>query len=163
MVVAGCFEHSKHIIQHAEWTHSFVGFIKRFSLIHDWKIFIVGCLRLTVSWNWQCFWDSNRWMLYVLHNRIERTFAFTAAGICTFWVANNKKFLFKLTTKILLYSWLAGLAFLMWHYLLKIPTQESKCKTPGKHLACWKRLAWWKRLDVLKAPDSVAFTAWIIM
>jgi len=73
-------------------------------------------------------------MLYFPHNRIERTFAFTAAGVWTFWLANRKKFLFmlttkilfRLTTKILLYSWMASFMFSLWHYLLKIPTQERK-------------------------------------
>jgi len=65
-------------------------------------------------------------MLYFPHNRIERTFAFTAAGVWTFWLANSKKFLFRLTAKILLYSWMASFMFSLWHYLLKIPTQERK-------------------------------------
>jgi len=50
-------------------------------------------------------------MLYFLHNRIESTFAFTAAGIWTFWLANSKKNLFRLTTKILLYYWMTSFIF----------------------------------------------------
>jgi len=64
-------------------------------------------------------------MVYFLHKKIETTFAFTAAGVCTFWPANSKIFLLRLTTKKLLYSWMAGFTFLLWHYLLIIPTQES--------------------------------------
>jgi len=97
-----------------------------------------------------------------LHNGIERTFAVTAAGVCTFWLANSKKFLFRFIKKMLLYSWMASFAFLLWHYLLKIPTQESKCMKSGKGLEYWKCLTPWKRLGLLKAPDSVAFTALII-
>jgi len=52
-------------------------------------------------------------MLYFLHNRIKRTFAVTASGVCTFWLANSKKSLFRLTTKILLYSWMASFTFLL--------------------------------------------------
>jgi len=104
------------------------------------------------------------WMLYILHNRIERTFTVTAAGVCTFWLANSKKSLFRLTTKILLYSWMASFTFLLWHYLLKISTQESKGIKSGEGLACWKRQTQWhsKRLiiaycqffKVFQRPDS---------
>jgi len=52
-------------------------------------------------------------MLFFLYNRVERIFAVTAAGACTFWLANSKKFLFRLTTKILLYSWMASFTFLL--------------------------------------------------
>ena len=121
------------------------GFIKTFQLNPCLKRLIARCLLLTVSWNWRCFWNSNNWMLSFLHNRIERTFAFTAAGVCILWLANSKKFLFRFITKMLLYSWMAGFTFLVWHYLLKIPAQESKCIKSGKGLACWKRLTPWKR------------------
>jgi len=47
-------------------------------------------------------------MLFFLHNRIERAFAATAAGVYTFWLVNGKKFLFRLTTKILLNAWMAS-------------------------------------------------------
>jgi len=50
-------------------------------------------------------------MLCFLHNRIKRIFAVTAAGVGTFWLANSKKILFRLTTKILLYSWMVVLCF----------------------------------------------------
>jgi len=43
-------------------------------------------------------------MLLFLHNRIERISAVTAAGVCTSLLANSKTFVFRLTTKILLYS-----------------------------------------------------------
>ena len=116
--------------------------------LNPWlKSLIVKCLWLTLSWNWRCFWDSNSWMLFFLHNRTERTFAFTAAGLCTFWLASSKKFLFGLTIKILLYSWMASFVFLLWRYLLKISTQESQCIKSGKGLACWKRLTPWKYLS----------------
>jgi len=36
---------------------------------------------MTVSWNWRRFWDSNSWMLFILDNGIERTFAVIAAGV----------------------------------------------------------------------------------
>jgi len=52
-------------------------------------------------------------MLHLLHNRIERTFAVTAAGVRTFWLANSKKFLFRLTTKTLLYSSMVSFVFAM--------------------------------------------------
>jgi len=53
-------------------------------------------------------------MLYFLHNRIERTFlAFTAAVVCTFWLAYSKKILFRLTAKILLSSWIASFMYLL--------------------------------------------------
>jgi len=52
-------------------------------------------------------------MLYFLHNRIERTFTFTAAGVCTFWLVNSKKLLFRLTAKKLPYSWMASFTFLL--------------------------------------------------
>ena len=120
------------------------GFIKTFQLNPWLKSLVVRCL----SWNWRCFWHSNSWILYFLHNRIKRTFAFTAAGICTFWLANGKTFLFRLTTEILLYSWMASFMFLLWHQLLKIPTQESKCIKSGKGLAYWKRLTPWKKIGV---------------
>jgi len=107
-------------------------FIKTFQLYPVLKSLIVKCLWLTVSWNWRCFWDSNSWMLYFLHKRIEGTFAFTAAGVCNFWPANSKIFLLRLTTKILLNFWMVILTFLVWHYLLIIPTQESKCMKSGK-------------------------------
>jgi len=29
---------------------------------------------------------------FFLHDRIERTVAVTAAGVCNFWLANSKKF-----------------------------------------------------------------------
>jgi len=93
---------------------------------------------------------------------MERTFAFTAAGVCAFWLAYSKKFLFRLTTKILLSSWMAISMFLLQHYLLKIHTQESKCIKSGKGLACGKPLTPWKRRGFLKAPVSVAFKALII-
>jgi len=51
-------------------------------------------------------------MLYLLRNRIERTFAFTAAGVCIFCLADSKKFLFRLITKMLLYPWKVGFMFL---------------------------------------------------
>jgi len=38
--------------------------------------------------------------------------------LCTFWLANSKKILFRLATKTLLYSWMASFTFLLWHYLL---------------------------------------------
>jgi len=101
-------------------------------------------------------------MLYVLHNRFERTFAFPAAGIWTFWLANSKKNSFRLPTKILLYSWMARFMFSLWHYLLKIPNQESQRIKSGKGLACWKRLTPWKRLGLLKVPDTVIFKTLII-
>ena len=134
---------------------------KPFSLI--WlKSLIVRCLWLTFSWNWRCFWDSNSWMLYSLHNRIDRTFAFIAAGIYTFWLANSKKILFRLLQKYhFILGWLA-LHLCCDIYQLKIPTQESKWIKSEKGLACWKRLTPWKRLGLLKAPDSVAFKALII-
>ena len=130
---------------HSEHIHLW-GFIKTFQLNSWLKSLFVKCLWLTVNWNWWWFWDSKSWMLYFLHNRIERTFAFTAAGVGTFWLANSKKFLFRLTTKILLYSWMVSFMFLLWHCLLKIPIQESKWIKSGKGLACWKRLTPWKRL-----------------
>jgi len=43
----------------------------------------------------------------------RKTFAFTAAGVCIFWLANSKKYLFKLITKMLLHYWMAGLTFLV--------------------------------------------------
>jgi len=52
-------------------------------------------------------------MLFFLHNRIKRTFAVTAAGVYTFWPANSKTFLFRLTTKLLLYAWMASFIFLL--------------------------------------------------
>jgi len=145
VVTPECFEHSKYCTSfsiQSEHIHLW-GFIKTCQLNPWLKSLIVSCLRLTVSWNWRCFWNSNSWMLYFLHNRMERTFAFTAAGVCTFWLANSKKFLFRLITKILLYSWMANFTFLLWHYLLKIPTQESKRIKSGKGLACWKRQTQW--------------------
>ena len=113
---------------------------KPFSLIHDWKVVLLDAYDWLLAENWWCFWDSNSWMLFLLNNRVERTFAVTAAGLCTFWLANSKKFLFRLTTKILFYSLMASFTFLLWHYRLKIPTQESKDIKSGKGLACWKRL-----------------------
>jgi len=52
-------------------------------------------------------------MLIILDNRIERTFAVIAAGVSTFWLANSKEFLFRLTTKTLLYAWVASFTFLL--------------------------------------------------
>jgi len=52
-------------------------------------------------------------MLFFLDKRIERTFAVTAAGVCTIWLGNSKKFLFRLTTQILLYAWMASFTFLL--------------------------------------------------
>ena len=99
---------------------------KRFSLVHDSKSLIVWCCWLIVSWNWWCFWDSNSWTLFILDNRSERTFAVTAADVCASWLGNSKNVLLRLTTKTLLYAWMASFTFLLWYYLLEIPTQESK-------------------------------------
>jgi len=51
-------------------------------------------------------------MLCFLHNRIKRIFADTAAGVGIFWLANSRKKLFSLA-KILLYSWMASITFLL--------------------------------------------------
>jgi len=49
-------------------------------------------------------------MLFFLHNRI---FGIIAAGVCTFWLLNNKEFLFRRTTKTLLYVWMASFMFML--------------------------------------------------
>ena len=112
-----------------------------FSFVNPWlKFHIVKHCWLTVSWNWRCFWDYNYWMLYFLHNRIERTVAFTATGVWTFWLANSNKILFRLTTKYCFFLvWLA-LCFrcdiIFWKYQHKKVIWIKS----GKSLACWKRL-----------------------
>jgi len=62
-------------------------------------------------------------MLYFLHNRIERTFAFTAAGVSTFWLANSN-FLFRPTTKLLFALFLDG-----WLYVFAVTLSSENTHT----------------------------------
>jgi len=49
----------------------------------------------------------------------QRTFAVTAR-VYTFWLACRKECVFRLTTKIVLFAWMASFTFLLWQYLLQI-------------------------------------------
>jgi len=165
VVTAGCFEHSKHTMPPSACrVNTFIcrDSSKPFSLIHDWNVWLLDACDwllaetddafeiLTVECYTSCTTESKE----PLHSLL---LGFTLSGL-----AYSKKFLFRVTTKILLSSWMASFMFLLWQYLMKIHAQESKCIKSGKGLACWKPLTLWKRRGLLKATDSVAFKALII-
>jgi len=101
-------EHSRHVMPPSACRVNI--FISRdsskpFSLIHDWKVLLL---------------DAADWLLAETDDAFEilkveccpsctteskepLQITITAAGVWTLWLANSKKFLFRLTTKILLY------------------------------------------------------------
>ena len=165
MVIAGCFEHRKHImLPSACRVNTFIcrDSSKPFSLMRDWNVWLIDAHDwllaetddafeiLTVECCTSCTTESKEPFVHSL------LLGFALFG----W--HSKKYLFRPTAKILLYSWMASFMFVLWHYLLKTPTQESECIKSGKGLVWWKPLTLWKRLGLLKAPDSVAFKTLII-
>jgi len=85
-------------------------------------------------------------MLFFLLNRVETTFAVTAAGIYTFRQGNSKIILFRLTTKTLINSWMASFT----SFCCDIMFRQYPHKKV-QHKIC-------KRLGLLKSFDTVEKT-----
>ena len=166
VATAGCFEHSKLITPPSACrvnTFIFWDSSKPFSLIHDWNVWLFSVYDWLLAETDDCFDILTVECCTSCTTGSKETFLHSLLlGFGFFGWLNSKKFLFRLTAKILLSFWMATFIFLLWHYLLYIPTQENKFIKSGKGLTCWKPLTPWKRLGLLKAPDSVTFKTLII-
>jgi len=156
VVTAGRLEHSKHIMPPAAFrVNTFIckDSSKPFSIIHDWKVLLSNAADWLLAETDDAFITESKEPLQSL------LLAFAHSGC---WITVRNLCLDLYTTKTLLYAWMASFMFLLWHYLMKIPTQERRFTKCGKGLACWKHLTPWKRLGLQKTPDQVAFKALIV-
>jgi len=135
VVTAGYLEHSKHIMPPSACRMNIL-FIcsdssKPFSLIHHWKVLLFDADDWLLAENddafeiltVECFSSVSSCMTESKEPLQSLLLAFAISG----WLT---------VRNLLLYSWTASFTFLLWHYLLKILIQESKCIKSGKALVC---------------------------